>query len=171
MSYSITKVENEIRTACRKANVPLTVSVVENGRLTRTLGRVIFSVNNVSGHAVPTKIEFSKQLLKTADDRTIRDVLLHETAHYVVTMRTGKQHGHDQLFKDTCAELGTTNDGTATEVTRIVPESQIYKYQIYCPNCDAIVGNYSRRGKVINNIHLCTCKKCGKQDLKVIQNW
>lgn len=61
-----------------------------NGRLSRTLGRVIMGTE--WGIA---KMEFSKEFLNTSTDG-------HEWAHYYVTKTTGVNHEHDQEFKKVC---------------------------------------------------------------------
>lgn len=171
MSYSLSKIQEEVKAACNKAGVELTVPVTLNGRLTKTLGRVKYVKNNITGYTKATAIEFSKQLVESAADGSIKDVILHECAHYVVTTRTHEAHGHDNIFKSVCAELGTTNDGISTDVKWAVPDSHLYKYQIYCPTCDSIVANYNRKGKIINNIDSCKCGRCKQGGLKVIQHW
>ena len=167
MSYDLNKIKLEMKEVCRKANVKFDIPVRLNGRLTRTLGRVHQECHN--GIWEPISVEFSKQLLETASDKSIRDVILHETAHVIATIRTGESCGHNSYFKKVCAEIGTTNDGIATEVERTVAKSS--KYEIFCPTCHKTIGEYSRMCKTIRYIDQCWCKNCGKGGLKVIQNW
>ena len=75
----------------------------------------------------------------------------------------------DAAFQKVCAEIGTTNDGIATEVERTIAKSS--KYEIFCPTCHKTIGEYSRMCKTIQHIEQCQCKGCGKGGLKVIQNW
>ena len=168
MAYNIERVTKEFNHICNNAGVQVTCPVKLNGRLKRTLGRVTFITrNNISS---PTLVEFSKQLLETCTDDTIWNVVAHEAAHYIATARTGESHGHDTYFKSICAEIGTSNDGTKTTTERTVNNSQIYKYQIECPNC-GIIQYAHRMGKNLKNIHLCTCGKCGSSNLVVVHNW
>ena len=111
MSYDLNRIKMEFNEVCRKAGTPCDVPIRLNGRLTRTLGRVFHQCDVTSGVWYSTHVEFSKQLLETASDKSIRDVILHECAHFIVTARTGENHGHDAAFKKVCAEIGTTNDG------------------------------------------------------------
>lgn len=69
-----------------------------NGRLSRTLGRVILGTER--GRVIPIKMEFSKEFLNTSTDASI---IGHEWAHYYVTKTTGINHKHDQEFKKACA--------------------------------------------------------------------
>lgn len=167
MSYDLNRVKLEVKETCRKAGIECDIPIRLNGRLTRTLGRV--HQEKKDGIWAPTSVEFSKQLLETSSDKSIRDVILHEYAHIIVTARTGEEHGHDATFKRVCAEIGTTNDGIATKVERIVEVHS--KYEIFCPTCHKTLGGYSRMCKTIQNIEFCHCKLCGKGGLKVIQNW
>lgn len=169
MSYDLNRIKLEMKEVCKKANVEFNIPVRLNGRLTRTLGRVHQEYNN--GVWEPVSVEFSKQLLETASDKSIRDVLLHETAHVIATIRTGESCGHNSYFKAVCAEIGTTNDTTTTKVERTVASKELYKYEIFCPTCNESISGFSRKCKTIDNIGFCTCKRCGKGGLKVIQNW
>ena len=171
MSYTIERIQEEIERACEKAEVPLIVPIVINGRLRRVLGRVSYVYDHYD-EVVPTKIEFSKFFLDTTSDEDIRSVILHETVHYIVAMRTGEKHGHDKEFKATCKEIGTRFDKCAVEgLHYTVPEEKMYKYVIYCPNCKKIVGWKHRRCKVIDKIEYYACNECKQHDLEVIQNW
>ena len=167
MSYDLNRIKLEMNEVCRKANVKFDIPVRLNGKLTRTLGRVHQECHN--GVWEPVSVEFSKQLLETASDKSIRDVILHETAHVIATIRTGESCGHNSYFKKVCAEIGTTNDGIATEVERTVAKSS--KYEIFCPTCHKTIAEYSKMCKTIQHIEQCQCKGCGKGGLKVIQNW
>ena len=68
-----------------------------NGRLSRTLGRVILGTER--GRVIPTKMEFSN----TSTDASIVTVIGHEWSHYYVTKTTGVTHRHDEEFKKACA--------------------------------------------------------------------
>ena len=168
--YTIERIKEEVEEACTKAHVDLIIPISINGRLTKCLGRVRYIMDKVEG-IVPISMEFSKQLIQTASDKSIHDVVLHETAHYITTMRTGEKHGHDKVFKNICKEIGASSDGHAADIERIVPDSQIYKYVIYCPICKKIVGGKYRKCKVIDHIEWYACNTCGEHNLQVIQNW
>jgi len=169
--YTIERIQEEIEQVCEKAEVPLIVPIVINGRLMRVLGRVCYVYDHYD-EIVPTKIEFSKQFLETTTDEDVREVILHETAHYIVAMRTGEKHGHDDLFRSICKEIGTSfNKCEAGDLHRTVSDDKLYKYTIYCPNCKKIVGGKHRKCRVINEIEYYACNECKQHDLQVIQNW
>lgn len=168
MSYTIERVQKEFTDICNKAGVQVTSPISLNSRLTRTLGRVCMIRH---GETVENeKVEFSKQLLETATDNTIWNVIAHEASHYIATVRTGEDHGHDTYFKSICAEIGTTNDGTKTHVERTVAEEQIYKYSVVCQNC-GVIAHYHRMSKNLKNISSCYCKKCNSNNLSVVHNY
>ena len=173
MAYDLNKVQLEFRDICQKANAKtgLTIPIRLNGRLTRTLGRVHYKYDAAAGYYTSTLVEFSRQLLETATDKSIHDVIMHEASHLIVTERTGEIHRHDSLFKAVCAEIGTDNDSACTKVERVVKKETLYKYQIFCPTCHKFIGGYYRKCKTIDHINKCFCKSCGNGDLKVIKNW
>lgn len=166
--YDINRIKKEFYEVCENAGMDLKLPISINGRLTRTLGRVRFTRNVRTGYCELRDVEFSRQLLETASDKSVRDVILHEAAHAIVTYRTSEAHGHDDTFKAVCAEIGTDNDGVATEVERTVEVKS--KYEITCPNC-GIVGRYSRACTATRHIENYTCRMCGCDNLSVIQNW
>ena len=173
MAYDINRVTKEFREVCTKAGAGtgLVVPIRLNGRLTRTLGRVHQEYNPSIGGYISTLVEFSKQFLETSTDTSIHEVILHEAAHLIITDRTHETHGHDAAFKAVCAEIGTTNDGTATKVERTVEQKKYFKYTIKCPTCNETIGGMSKMCKTLREIQYCTCKKCGKGGLTYTQNW
>lgn len=140
-----------------------------NGRLSRTLGRVIMTEDQ--GRVKPIKMEFSKEFLNTSTDASIVSVIGHEWAHYYITKTTGINHEHDQEFKKTCALIGCTNDKAKTEVERTVEPEALYKYIVYCPDCNSTIGMYKRMCPTLRNIDSCSCGLCGGQNLIVNQNY
>jgi predicted SprT family Zn-dependent metalloprotease len=146
-------------------NIPVSI----NGRLTRTLGRVIQHIRN--GHCTSDRMEFSKQFLETSTEASIKSVIAHEWAHYYVTKVTGENHGHDEEFKKVCAMVGCKDDKTQTKVERIVSEEKLSKYVVYCPTCGEPIGYFTRMCNTLKNIDSCTCKRCGGGNLYYKQNW
>ena len=144
---------------CAVAGYNFTIPVKINKRLTRTLGRV--SWIRINGKVQSTLMEISYELLTTATFDSIKNVLAHECAHYLVTMETGEAHGHDAIFKSMCARINCTNDGTIYHsLSRDVPENKIYKYFVTCEDCGSIVGKYHKAGKTVQHPELYRCK-CG----------
>lgn len=153
---------------CADAGHEFTIPVKINKRLTRTLGRV--SWIRINGKVTSTLMEISYQLLATATLDSIKSVIAHECAHYLVNEETHENHGHDAVFKAMCAKIGCANDGTICQsLNRKVPETQIYKYFVKCKKCGEIIGKYHRAGKIVQNVENYT-HKCGG-DLEVIKNF
>jgi len=152
----LTKLCKEI---CSRVNYDFYIPVKINKRLTRTLGRV--SWMRVGRQVKSTLMEISYQLLTTSTFDSIKAVVEHECAHYLVNEITHEHHGHDMIFKAMCAKIGCTNDGTIYHtLDRSVPETQIYKYFVICKECGSTVGKYHRAGKVVQNPESYRCN-CG----------
>lgn len=168
MAYPIERVRKEFKEICDKANVELIVPISANGRLTVSYGRVVIAVNSCSGKCYPEKVEFSKTFLENGDEDFIYEVILHEAAHYIATMRTKKDQNHNAYFKSVCAEIGANGASSATseEAKRA---NMKYKYEIICPNCKTIY-TYARAGSVVKYPESATCP-CGHTGLEVKQNW
>lgn len=167
--YDLSRVIKEFTEICNKAGVQVTCPIELNGRLKKTLGQVRWSRRN--GIVRNEKVEFSKQLLATATDKSIRDVIAHEACHYIATARSGENHGHDLYFKSICAEIGTSADGTHATIERTISNDQIYKYTVKCIDCDATLGYYHRMSKKLKNINNCRCGKCGSSNLAIVHNF
>ena len=161
-------ITNMCKEICTNVGYDFTIPVKINKRLTRTLGRVTYM--KVGDYITSTLMEFSYQLLTTATLESIRSVVAHECAHYLVNEETHRSHGHDAIFKAMCAKIGCTNDGTiCNNLNRTVPESTIYKYFVTCKQCNKIIGKYSRAGKTVQHPDWYRCK-CGGE-LEVITNF
>lgn len=153
---------------CSKVNYNFYIPVKINKRLTRTLGRVSYIKSN--GRVKSTLMEISYQLLATATLDSIKAVVEHECAHYLINEITHEHHGHDAIFKIMCAKIGCTNDGSICySLDRTVSEKEVYKYFVTCKECGKIVGKYHRAGKIVQNPEFYNCK-CGG-DLMVIKNF
>ena len=161
---AIERVKNELNKLSAADGIgAITVPVNINARLTTTLGRVTFS--SIDCH--PIKIEFSKNFIDTGADADILNVIKHEYVHYYLLVTTGENHQHDASFKAKCANIGCTHDGTKGKVNMTAK----FKYEVWCEDCNDIIGTYSRMCKTIKEIKYCQCGRCGGKKLKVIQNW
>lgn len=157
-------------TACRKYNIPFTLPIVINKRFKRTLGQVTYEYQGQIKGVVPIKFEISEALLQSCPDNQVKNVVLHECAHYIAAIVTKENHGHDAYFKSICHTIGTTNDGTYykdEEITKTL--SKLDKYIIYCPKCGAL-GGYQRMCATLRNIESCYCKKCKSYGLYYTEN-
>lgn len=168
--YTIERVRKEFFAIVKAQGITEETPVEINGRLTRTLGRVM-GAYDAAGNYLATRVEFSRQLLETATDECIYSVIQHEAAHYIVDFETHEHHGHDATFKAVCARIGCDNSQTRTHVERTVAESSIFKYQVYCDTCDRVISNYSRMSRTLKNLSECYCKTCRQYNLRLIQNW
>ena len=167
--FNLEMVKAELDKLSESVGDTFDIPVSINGRLTRTLGRVIQHVND--GFCLSERMEFSRQFLETSTDASIKDVIAHEWAHYYATKSTGEHHGHDAYFKKVCAMIGCTNDKTVTKVERTVSESKLFKYQVWCPTCQEYIAGLSRMCNSLRHIDQCTCKKCKQGGLSYVQNW
>ena len=166
--YDLARVKEEFNEVCDAAGCPCTVPIEINSRLSTTLGRV--DSLNTGGYVTPLKVMFSKSLITTATDEDIRQIVLHEAAHYIAIMRTHEHHGHDSYFKDICAEIGCTNDGATYMTEAIKADDKLMRYSIYCPNCGYIKGQ-GRFTSLLRNLSQFECSKCGSDELSYIKNW
>lgn len=166
--YDLVRVKKEFNEVCDLAGCPCTVPVEINSRLSTTLGRV--DSLNAGGYVTPLKVMFSKSLINTATDEDIRQIILHEAAHYIAIIRSHEHHGHDAYFKDICAEIGCTNDGATYMTEAIKADDKLMRYSIYCPNCGYLAGQ-GRFTSLLRNLEHCTCKRCGGDNLSYTKNW
>lgn len=146
-------------------NVPVAI----NGRLTKTLGRVKYSIRN--DKIFPYIIEISKQLLENATRESIDEVLIHEFCHWYLAETTHENHGHDKVFKELCQRLGGGSGKThADHIEYLTEASARYKYQCFCEKCGKEVAHYSRMCPTVKNPKLYTTYCC-EAAIKVVQNW
>ena len=162
----ITKVREICYVKAREHGFNLYCPVLENGRLTATLGRVCWDEEGKL-----EKIEFSKKFLASATEENIMDVILHELAHAFVFLETGEIHGHDATFRAMCARLGTINNGMyAKGQVYEKPREEFYKYTLKCSCCGKAIGHRSRACKITQHPEYYISGCCGAA-IKVIQNF
>jgi len=167
MTWTEAELKKTCTDICAAAGHSFNIPVTINKRLRTTLGRVkgvrTGSVYN------PVAMEFSHVFLNTASYDDVIDIIKHECAHYLVGIETHESHGHDAVFKKMCLRIGCTNNKTHTE-KQMVPH-QKFKYDVVCDSCHEVVAQYHRAGKIIKNIDVCSCGKCKKHTLRIIQNY
>ena len=167
MNMNLEEVKAELNRLSAIVNDEFDIEFAINGRLTRTLGRVIMVGSKARGYQ-PTKLELSKQLLETATVESIKEVIAHEFAHYYITKTTRENHGHDAQFKALCQRLGGGDGKTSTKVNRTVEVQS--KYDTFCTSCGKPTGSFSRAGKKVKNPELYrSC--CCKAPIRVVQNF
>ena len=169
MEWTVTTITNLCTEYCRKCGVEFKGEVVINGRLKKSLGRCIYTIDGNSV-CTPIRIEIAAGLLKVATDESIMDVIGHECAHYVTAAITKEKHGHDAVFKFYCSKIGTKADKTTVAVDRIIPPEKSFKYTFYCKKCGKFLGGRHRMCKEVQNLddYYSTC--CNS-DVTLQQNW
>lgn len=168
MTWTVQEIEDYLNELAENIHLNFDTPVKINSRLTRTLGRVVAEPWR-RGSYKPEKIEFSKQFLETSTDESVRQVIMHEFAHWAVLVETGKVHGHDAIFKAMCRKIGCEADRPQTKVERTVSDDRLFKYTVKCKDCDNKM-HYNRAGQTVKHPDWFECGKCGGT-LEVIQNW
>jgi predicted SprT family Zn-dependent metalloprotease len=75
----------------------------------------------------PGRIELSNHFAARNSDDEVRDTLLHEIAHALV----GPGHGHDELWKAKCREIGARPDACYGAEVEMPPG----RWRATCPGC------------------------------------
>lgn len=142
------------------------IEVRINGRLRATLGRCHYV--SICGIVSPTKIEISRALLESEDEKEIDETIIHECAHALVAIDTLQKHGHDSYFKAKCQKLGIAGNRCASGNRADTPDQ--YKYVVSCAECGKITTCYYRAGNVVKYPQMYRSKCCGAA-LKIAQNY
>ena len=167
---TVTDVRKECNLAFTKADLDFNnynIEVTINNRLKRTLGKCIFKREN--NKIVPIRIEISGLAASSTSKEDLKQIIFHECAHAITSIKDGEMHHHDKMFKNVCLKIGASFDEPGVELKFNKPDEQIYKYTVTCSNCGG-VGHYHRAGKVVKYPHLYNCSKCGGS-LSVTQNF
>lgn len=166
MQLMTIKQVNEICEKIAKENgFIITCPIVENGRLTKTLGQVKYE----DGFGIK-KIEFSKKFLQFGTEAQIMDTIKHELAHAFVYWTTGELHGHDKIWQDIAKRLGANPKAIAEgQFYEGLPE-KINKYTIYCKKCGKLIGARDKACNITKYPELYS-SKCCKSFIKIQQNW
>jgi predicted SprT family Zn-dependent metalloprotease len=101
------------------------------------------------------------------------DTIRHEYAHCLVALRTGKNHGHDAVWKKACVEVGCIPDRLArNQEARIMAHEKRSSREKYCVTCLECgrSWNYLRAGNVVKLLlegkKTCTCP-CGSHEFSL----
>ena len=138
-------VDNTLEAKGFKRNFPVRL----NSRFSRTYGAVRLRNNKIYA------MEFSSKFVAQAPDDVMRETVLHECAHAIVDLRYPNElHMHDDVFNDTCAELGIVGRPYTPFIIK-------RKYNVYCPNC-GLVASYDRKTKMVDYVKegKCVCREC-----------
>jgi len=86
------------------------IPVVWNGRLTRSMGRFLYSTKGKK--RIAKQIELSKQAAQFIDRETFIAVLLHELAHYHLFIQDKPYDDHHPVFEQELARVGAISTNT-----------------------------------------------------------
>ena len=100
------------------------------------------------GTDAPPRITISEVILD--DDEQFWDTVRHEYAHAVVWLRRpGERHGHDEVWKSVCREIGCVPKGTAPSSEQLQRvRCQNAKYRVSCREC-GMETYYLRAGRIV----------------------
>lgn len=105
----------------------------------------------------PGLIGLSVHYCERNSEADILDIILHEIAHALV----GPRHGHDEVWKAKCREIGARPE-RCYDSTRIdMPKG---RWQAKCPNCGQEFHRH-RRPRALTG---WWCKRCGKQKGSIV---
>ncbi|GGK25153.1 protein SprT [Caldalkalibacillus thermarum] len=109
---------------------PCQIPVTWNGRLTKTMGRFLYTEQN--GQRTPLKIEISKYAAHWIDREIFVAVLLHELCHYHLFIEGRPYHDHHPVFEQELRRVG------AISTQRVQLPQKAYK--LYCQRCGGYLG-------------------------------
>ena len=95
------------------------------------------------------------------------ETIAHEMAHYFVLLDTGKNHNHDDIWKNWAVRLGARPRATIRRSEAGLPPPE-YKYIVICSKCGKTAGKYVRRSKVVTHPERYR-SGCCRAGLKVIR--
>lgn len=110
------------------------VRVVVNGRLTRAFGRYRYS----RLYPNDKRIELSRKLVELNDVERVTRTILHEVAHALT-----EGHGHDNVWKAKCIEIGGDGIPRYSVIDTNIPEAKVYT--LTCDGCGYTGGRYRRK--------------------------
>lgn len=102
-------------------------------------------------------IEFSKHFVHL-DRAEIEDVILHEIAHALVYIETGKNHGHDAVWRAKCREIGARPERLAPPE---IKSGAKHNYVIICSGCGEVIGRRYRLREALLRRYVSKC--CGEK--------
>lgn len=107
--------------------VPVEIST----RMEKTMGSFLFK--EVNGRITPHAFRFASVLLSGFYPETVvRNVIIHEYAHYYANVRDNRNHMHDGYFKEVCESLGIP---AHTYFKELLPKVRKKGYVLVCSSC------------------------------------
>lgn len=111
--------------------VPVEVSI----RMEKTMGSFLFREEKEK--IIPHAFRFSHILLSGYyHESVVRNVIIHEYAHFYVNVKNNQNHRHDAFFKRTCEDLGIPSH---TYFKELLPKSKKNGYILVCSKCGSKV--------------------------------
>lgn len=144
------------------------VEIVLSHRSVRRLGSFRYPVK---GRAGALQITINASLL--GEEEAFWDTVRHEYAHALVYLRSGgANHGHDEVWKAACREVGCSQNRLASQTAESRAQLECRaKYKVQCAQCGQ-TSYYLRRGKVVELLlrgpsGQVRCAQCGGGKLKL----
>ena len=92
------------------------------------------------------RITLSKNYISLNTEELVIDTILHEIAHALV----GSNHGHDNVWKQKCIEIGARPVRTKDNIVSVVG-----KYDYKCKKCEIIVHAHRQKRREIACADCC----------------
>ena len=131
-------------------------SLKVNGRLTRSIGRAVYTTNTV---------EMSRGLMNQPNPDYVIDVLRHEAAHAIV----GPGKGHGWEWKARARELGcrdSLGSCASAAISAAMPQKE-HKWVVRCLGCfEDVQRTYSKPRRNFASGRY-SCVGCGSRDFRV----
>ncbi len=134
---------------------PALIPVKISTRMEKTMGSFLYRERE--GVISPYEFRFSAILLSGKfEDQVVKDVILHEYAHFYANVQDQRNHNHDDYFKSICTGLGAP---THTYFKELISVPKKKGYLLICKNCKKTVAKRRRRDAVENIIKnkISTC--------------
>jgi len=111
--------------------IPVEIST----RMEKTMGSFLF--REEKGKIIPHAFRFSQILLSGYyHESVVRNVIIHEYAHYYANVKDNQNHRHDDYFKRICERLGIPSH---TYFKELLPKSRKNGYILVCSKCGSKV--------------------------------
>jgi SprT-like protein len=133
----------------RKCEVPVTW----NGRLTRSMGRFLYSTKGKG--RTPQGIELSKYAAQFINRDIFISVLLHELCHYHLFIQGKPFDDHHPVFEKELERVGAISTNTVQ-----IPQKS---FQLYCSKCNKSIGIRKRLNTALYRSGCCKGKILKKE--------
>ena len=123
--------------------IPVSIS----DRMEKTMGSFVFKEKD--GKIKAHEFKFSARLLSGEfDEEIVKNVIIHEYAHFYANVTIGKNNGHNAVFKNVCRSLGIPDDTLFTAPgTRVIRKKG---YKLVCSSCGETVAVRRHRDAAVD---------------------